>query len=780
MDNCLKKPKLVYFQWRHLGIPEFLQAHANLHVKCLSEFFEVVVISTDCDYKHVCEKYSPDLTLFESGYRSTISQRIRIKNTSAFPQIPKLGLHNGDSWCDCRVGFLSDMEEWGIETFFTICTTMAEHTPEIAENLFVWPNFIDSDIYHDYGKSKNVPIMFNGHMNSLYPWRQEVYNVVSKRFPCLTYPHLGYENHSSLMIHGKQYAEAMNASWFVPTCGTLAKEVVRKHFEIPGSMSCLITEESNSLFAAGFRDMENCVFATSRNITEKLNYLFEDRDKLKSITQAGYNLVQSLHTLKQRSQIYQWFMLNKEIAGNQKIIQSNPFGPLEIKISLAPTTEYIKGNGLDMQLLQEADKKLREGKYEEAERLYLRCLNYIYWMPEPKLKLAICHLMQGKSDTAYDWLIEPIQNNLGKYKASNPDPVEWAYLIICFLCKGDLVSSAIRASQFPSLKHPELNRARWLVSHLQSSDANVNFQDLAQKASRSVHRVEHSDFRNWANRVQSMLKACGQVEFANRLNQMDVSQQQLANVLSLSELNKHQSTYRRSILLAQVKLIEQTNIIFRKLRIPDRKTGLPSASFFQFVVRLGKWWKLNQVLTLMVKSYSHLKSKGNHVHAVSLVDDRADEYYHLVQTLLTLKTVKTILFIGVLKDELLAKALFSDAVLVNADKLLFLLDDSCKLSNDMKVQYAGLKNVAFHELSEFENLTAFKAKHRIDFFDLVIVGNSKYTNSILVDELEGANCIIINNINEFENFILKEKLLRTYRVVSQRPMQECEYTFLER
>src|SRR4051794_6111477 len=118
MNNNTNKPRLVFFQWRHEGLPKFLQLHTQQHVKCLSEFFEVVLINHDCDYSQICDLYQPDLTLFESGWKSTISRKITIKNTSAHPEIPKLGLHNGDGWCECRVGFFYDMERWGIETFF--------------------------------------------------------------------------------------------------------------------------------------------------------------------------------------------------------------------------------------------------------------------------------------------------------------------------------------------------------------------------------------------------------------------------------------------------------------------------------------------------------------------------------------------------------------------------------------------------------------------------------------------------------------------------------------
>src|SRR4051812_8609575 len=128
MDKKNNKPKLVFFQWNHEGLPKFLQLHMQLHVKCLLEFFDVILINKDCDYQQICDIYHPDLTLFESGFKSSISRRINIKNIFVYPEIPKIGLYNGDGWCACRVGFFSDMNHWGIETFFSISTSAAEHT----------------------------------------------------------------------------------------------------------------------------------------------------------------------------------------------------------------------------------------------------------------------------------------------------------------------------------------------------------------------------------------------------------------------------------------------------------------------------------------------------------------------------------------------------------------------------------------------------------------------------------------------------------------------------
>jgi hypothetical protein len=114
MDSILTKPRLLFFQYKYdERLPAFLLMHKQEHVKCLSEFFEVILVREDCDYQQICEMYKPDIALFESGVNHETCQRLEISNTRCYPEIPKLGLHHADAFCNARAGFLSDMDHWG-------------------------------------------------------------------------------------------------------------------------------------------------------------------------------------------------------------------------------------------------------------------------------------------------------------------------------------------------------------------------------------------------------------------------------------------------------------------------------------------------------------------------------------------------------------------------------------------------------------------------------------------------------------------------------------------
>ena len=187
------KPTLVYFQPKYdETLPEFVLSHQREHVKCLSEFFRVNVVNEDCDYGQICDKYEPNLVVFETGINILTCRTPRISNVGACSKIPKVGLINADAWCETRSGTLSELEHWGIETVFSIAVTAAEHTPELADNIVVWPNCVDPDLYKDYQEHKLIPILLSGATAALYPWRQRVHELLAGRYPSLSCPHPGY------------------------------------------------------------------------------------------------------------------------------------------------------------------------------------------------------------------------------------------------------------------------------------------------------------------------------------------------------------------------------------------------------------------------------------------------------------------------------------------------------------------------------------------------------------------------------------------------------------
>jgi len=513
-ERAGERPRLLFIRPSAETFPAYIAAHFDEQASCLAQWFDVTVAPPEGDYAALCGTHRPDLVLFESGVYMRGPRNLR--NTNACPDIPKLGFLNSDAYCSTRRAFLSDMEHWGVDTFFTHSVAMAEHTPEIADRLFVWPNSINPRVYRDYGESKIVPVLLTGSRELHYPWRNEIMDLVSQQYPTLRTPHFGWMNRSKAArtVHGAEYARLINASFLAPTCGTIANEVVRKHFEIPGCRTCLVTEYTPGLAAAGFVDMENCVFADAGNVLQKLDYLFDHEDELRAITDRGYALVHERHTWKSRDQIFQWFTANRTLRPGQKIVQAGPFGRLTA-IEGGRATHHAIATGHYRSLLAQARGECAAGAYGRAEALFLRCMNYHATAPEPYLGLAICALNRGDAERARQWLDRLIYE-LDDCQVADPDPVEWAYLLMTLLCLGKVGEAARRAGQHPSLRHPELARARRAVAAIGGASASLDGGD-ATTARSSVHVLPARRDGEWFEALAAMLLACRQPALAERL-----------------------------------------------------------------------------------------------------------------------------------------------------------------------------------------------------------------------------------------------------------------------
>lgn len=558
-----RKPRLLFFQNRYdARLPPFLLTHIQEHVHCLREFFDVTVVRHDCDYVEVCDRYQPDLVLVESGVNHLACRRPRVANTRRNSEIPKLGLHNADAFCNARAGFLSDMDHWGIETFFAIATTAAEHTPEISDRLLYWPVFIDPKVYRDHGLYKSMPVLITGNSNfSLYPWRREVFPLLSSHFPSLICPHPGYDpaDNFAHVLMGETYARTLNATACIASCGTVAKDAVRKHFEIPGCKAALITEKSPAVEAAGFKDMVNCVFADSHDVVDKVDWLLRNRDALAAITDAGHHLVHSRHTYRARGQILEWYRLHKIVRDSQRIVQLNPFElPIAIAKAASKGTCHVHSNGWHLQLLHEGDRHLAQRDFAAAERAYRGCIGLMRWMPEPRLRMALCSLYGGDPGAALRWLDEITNFALRDYGAIDPDPVEWAVRIVALLCFGAPRSAILAARQYPQLEHLELARARWLCATLQGAATPLRSPSEGECRA-SLHILKSRNDDEWLEDFCLMLRACGQHNMVRHLRQQTVADRpntESAGAVresrwSWSELSLH--AYRCSQLLRHAK-----------------------------------------------------------------------------------------------------------------------------------------------------------------------------------------------------------------------------------
>jgi tetratricopeptide (TPR) repeat protein len=474
------RPHALFFRNTVADMAPFLLAHVREQQRTFEQYFDVTVIDRDCDYDEVCDRVRPDLAIFESGVYSSPRS---VTNVHRHPEVPKLGFLHADAFDPFRTAYLADMDRFGIEWTFTTSMSMPEYLPEIADRLFVWPNFVDTSAFRDYSVEKQTDILLTGGRASHYPWRNAVSDALrsSARFRVESTPHHGWHNspETRAMTTGEAYARSLNSSLLIPTCGSMARDVVRKHLEIPASMSCLLTERTSTIEALGFRDMVNCVFTDADDVVDHVEYLLANRDILHRITTAGFELVRAHHTTAHRDQPAQWLRLIREYGSDIDIVQDWPDGRLRIARPADERHQHLVANGRDRELIAHAWSLNQNGRLAEAAAAAKEALTY-YFIPEAAVALAHVQLRQGESRSAQNLIRRILAATFGHRHSHQPDPVAWAYEVRGLLCKGDVAGAITALERYPRLAHEELDRIRLAASLVSKTDLRVASHQPAQ------------------------------------------------------------------------------------------------------------------------------------------------------------------------------------------------------------------------------------------------------------------------------------------------------------
>ncbi|RAN76563.1 hypothetical protein B5P43_23175 [Bacillus sp. SRB_336] len=393
------------------------------------------------------------------------------------------------------------MDEWGVGDFVTHSVAMSGHTPDIAGNLFAWPNFAESAVYRSYGDAKTGRILLSGSRASNYPWRVAVDRAIQSSYPVRTMAHGGWFDRigAAGMPLGADYARQLSTALVVPTCGTISHELVRKHLEIPASGALLLTERTAAVEAAGFIDGENCVFTDEFSVVSRLGELFANPDELARIASAGQRLVHERHDIDNRDQVRQWFELTGQARARgrgERVVQTDPFRPLEL-VAAEFCFEGPAPSGRDLALIAEGASAAAAGDAPAAIQAFNWALAH-HFIPEAALGLARARISAGQPDEALQAISFTIAQSMTVHAATEPDPVEWALFIRVLLCAGRRSSAIRRARQYPGLRHHELDRIR----------AFLDIRSGAGRARRSVHIVPVSTDREWRVGLAADMRAC--------------------------------------------------------------------------------------------------------------------------------------------------------------------------------------------------------------------------------------------------------------------------------
>ena len=486
--------------------------------------FELYILSynhqTGIDIKEVVEKFEPDMIVYFPTDESTTPDHVKCLlpvNLGAYPEIPRILLANCDKISPLSSAGIMIGLELGAEVNFT---------STIVDNEFDWlpfPSYYcpqsmwrDSGLFKDYQQKKEFCVgMFGaGYVNSgFYPWRTEVTAKVMGSFPTVFFPSLqsrlsSCENYPR--ITGEDYVKMVNRCQFGLACGTAARTVLAKHFEIPACHSCLLTEDTPFLRAHGFVDGENCVCVTPENVLEKIEHYLVNYEELQRITDNGYEFVNREYFSDELEyNIYKWYRLRSELKPGEKIVQTGIFD-----FAVVPemdSTEYRLARGEDpiVQSWRDGFNNLQQGRIPEARDCFIRTLNYVNYEPLGRLGMALVALFSKNARNCLAFLDatfahEKLQGGLEDYH----DPVDLAYYIIASLCLGDLKRAYGVSRMWLNHTHHALQAARMIAaSAVKEPFCKESEKDAVSVFSRCPVKISSVD--GWLAHFRDVFKIYG-------------------------------------------------------------------------------------------------------------------------------------------------------------------------------------------------------------------------------------------------------------------------------
>jgi tetratricopeptide (TPR) repeat protein len=436
------------------------------------------------------------------------------------------------------------------------------------------------------------------------------------------------------------------------------------------------------------------------------------------------------------------------------------------------TNSHIRCNGLISTLIQQGDKELKSHQYDKAEMLYLQCLYHVGIMHESKLRLAICSLYKGNAEKSLEWIVPLVKCILEIYKASDPDPVEWAYFIISLLCLGKVEEAKKRCNEFPSLCHIELDRVHWVVNLLTETNSQHVSLSYSQVSRASVHHLPNQDLNEWTKSICLMLKACGQLSLANKLEAFPLANQPL----ELRDKSLSNSAEEK------LKPSDTTqNTLFEVL--PKSLKSRNSKIFTRTEFRKKLLNKARKIGHKLLSPLNSLEVKFGYFLPFPISAERNDEFFSIIKELIEKEDVKTILLIGVT----LGKGM-TDSVLYSAQENLQDITVFC--INRLTSQYIKLQEryrdnsiLKFYELPlksadihtvDIENcIDKIKLDNRVDCFDMVLVDISEMSFDVgsSVGKFCESRFLILEDINTLQGYQEYHYLssATTYILESQNP-----------
>ena len=193
--------------------------------------------------------------------------------------------------------------------------------PEFSRGLYWLPHHVNTDIFRDYGLTKDIDYLMMGAVHeTVYPLRYKILKHMQNMPNFVNHEHPGYRNidedEIGTVFAGERYAREINRAKIFLTDNSIYSYPLAKYFEVLACNTLLLAPSTNELTDLGFIPGVHFVDINEDNFAEKAAYYLGHEAERARIARQGFEMVHSRHSTKQRAA--EFLKMIKEILFNYR------------------------------------------------------------------------------------------------------------------------------------------------------------------------------------------------------------------------------------------------------------------------------------------------------------------------------------------------------------------------------------------------------------------------------------------------------------------------------
>ena len=199
------------------------------------------------------------------------------------------------------------------DCFFTRYNNILSRHKHLKNSNIIWlPHSIDDAVIKDYKLKKEIGALMVGMIQpNTYPLRNFVNRQLygKKWYKRVERPRETLNKTKKWPV-GEDYAKLINSSWVSFSCLSKFRYPVLKFFEIPGCNSVLFSDYDRQLEKLGFIPGNNMIeiLPNMNNFNSFMKKHLNNKNRLEDISNKGYELVHTKHTVKKRAEEFLNYM----------------------------------------------------------------------------------------------------------------------------------------------------------------------------------------------------------------------------------------------------------------------------------------------------------------------------------------------------------------------------------------------------------------------------------------------------------------------------------------